>query len=340
MGLFTRQPDVLCIGSLSQDIFLPTGEGMVIDTPEDIRSERKLAFELGGKVRIEDRYENIGGVAANVAVGLSRIGLRTGACGCVGDDELGRWAAAELAKEKVDVSRLRRLSGIKTDLSAIVIDTASGERTIFHNRDASENLELHEELFSGFSTVFVSALNGEQWKDNLEIVLRAKERYGFRLVLVPGQHNVKDDRAFMLRFIGQADIAVMNRDEVIELFYEEGVSLTEPRALLERLHGVGLGTAAMTDGVHGAYASDGSEMLFAPVPESEKVAATDATGAGDAFASGFIGGILEGHELSQALAWGMANAKSVVTHYGTTPGLLSSNDLHDAAAAFTPNALR
>ncbi len=340
MNLFVaKKPDVLCIGSLSQDIFLPTDEGVIIDTPEDVRSERKLAFELGGKVRIDDRYENVGGVAANVAVGLARLGVRSAALACTGDDGLGRWVSGELEREGVDTSRIRRIPSVKTDLSAIIIDAASGERTIFHNRDASENLLLDEDAFRGIATVFVSALNGPRWKDNVETILSAKERFGFRLALVPGQHNVKDDRTLMLRLIGKADVLVLNRDEAIELFYEEGNAVTEPRELLERLHAIGAKTVAMTDGLHGAYASDGESALFAPLPESQRVSAVDATGAGDAFTSGFFGALLHGINLSQALGWGMANAKGAVGVYGTTPGLLSAGALDDAAGAFAANQL-
>ncbi len=65
--LRSRKEEILCIGSVSQDIFLPTDEGTILKTPEDIHAPLKVAFALGGKVRIEDRYENIGGVAANGA---------------------------------------------------------------------------------------------------------------------------------------------------------------------------------------------------------------------------------------------------------------------------------
>ena len=58
---------ILCVGSASKDIFFSTSEGVILQTPDDIRSQSKVAFELGGKVRSRVRVEAVGGVAANVA---------------------------------------------------------------------------------------------------------------------------------------------------------------------------------------------------------------------------------------------------------------------------------
>ncbi len=72
MWFRSKYPEVICIGSVSQDIFFPTSEGIVIETPEDITAKQKIAFELGGKYKVQDRYEAVGGVAANVSQGLAR----------------------------------------------------------------------------------------------------------------------------------------------------------------------------------------------------------------------------------------------------------------------------
>ncbi len=81
---------IICIGSSSKDIFFPTDEGVILETPEDLTSQRKIAFELGAKFRAEDRYEALGGCAANVAAGLARIGFETEYYTKIGDDDLGK----------------------------------------------------------------------------------------------------------------------------------------------------------------------------------------------------------------------------------------------------------
>ena len=51
---------VICVGSTSKDIFFPTSEGQVVDTPEDLESQKKFVFELGAKYHISDRFESLG----------------------------------------------------------------------------------------------------------------------------------------------------------------------------------------------------------------------------------------------------------------------------------------
>jgi hypothetical protein len=70
-----KTTEVICIGSCSQDIFFPSDEYVIYDTPDDITSKQKAAFEVGGKFRSLNRYEAIGGVAANTSIGLARLVL-------------------------------------------------------------------------------------------------------------------------------------------------------------------------------------------------------------------------------------------------------------------------
>jgi len=93
---------VVCIGSSGKDIFFPTREGVIVETPEDLESQKKIAFELGAKFHINDRFESMGGCAVNVACGLARLGVPSACYTVVGNDMIGRWLKEELDKESVD----------------------------------------------------------------------------------------------------------------------------------------------------------------------------------------------------------------------------------------------
>ena len=80
----------------------------------------------------------------------------------------------------------------------------------------------------------------------------------------------------------------------------------------------------MTDGVRGAWASDGTETFFVP---GRKVKALDSTGAGDAFASGFLGSYLKEKTLKECLDWGIANSSNEVQFYGSIDGLLDEEGI-------------
>lgn len=341
MWLQKRHPEVICVGSVSKDIFLPTAEGVILETPEDITAKEKVAFELGGKYRIDDRYEAVGGVAANVAIGLARLGNSTAVYSCVGNDEMGKFIEAELHEEGVATELLRHLPSAKTDLSAIIVLTQSGERTIFHNRDANEQLVIEREKFCGAKWLFVSALNGN-WKKNLADLISIRKERDLLLAFNPGQHNIKDDAKMIFSVLSQVDILLLNKDEAIELLLQSEPrpsdnELNDELFLLEKLAQTGVKRIGMTDGKRGSWGCDGKEYWHCPIFTRSGV--VDSTGAGDAFGSGFFAAHLAGKTLPEALQYGMANSGSVVGFYGAVEGLLHPDEMGTLVKNITPEFL-
>ncbi len=333
--------DVICIGSASQDIFFPTDEAVLLQTPEDITAKEKIAFELGGKYRVADRYEAVGGVAANVSCGLARLGYQVAAYSCVGDDEIGRFVLDSFKKEGVETNRITIQPEAKTDLSAIIVMTQNGERTIFHNRDANERLVVSQEKLEHARWFFVSALNGE-WQKNLDSILAAQKAFGTKLALNPGQHNIKADPQKIQEALSTVDVLLLNKDEAIELLlyvYPEATKeqLDDEQYLLERLAERGAKVIGMTDGKRGAWAFDGTEYWFCPIHTSTQV--IDSTGCGDAFGSGFLAAHIAGLPVAQALQYGIANSGSVIGYYGAIEGLLSKQAMEATLALITPTRL-
>ncbi|MFZ2299654.1 MAG: carbohydrate kinase family protein [Candidatus Moraniibacteriota bacterium] len=340
---FRQKPyEVICVGSVSKDIFFPTDAGVIIETPEDIVSKKKIAFELGGKYRVEDRYEAVGGVAANVAHGLTRLGHRAGCYSKRGRDEIGRWIVNEFKRENVPTELLFAEKDVKTDLSAIIVLTQNGERTIFHNRDANERLEIIDKTFANTEWVFLSALNGD-WQKNLRAMLALKGRYGFSLAFNPGQHNIKEDAVCVLEAVAETDVLLLNKDEAIELVLRTAErhsheQLNDETFLLQALFRAGAKIIGMTDGKRGAWGFDGTERWFCPIHTARKV--VDSTGAGDAFGSGFLAAFLESASVTRALRCGIANSGSVIGAYGAIAGLLSTDSMESIIGSITPERLQ
>lgn len=337
-----KKLDVICIGSASKDIFFPTDEGIIIETPEDLTAKQKIAFELGGKYRVKDRYEAIGGVAANVSCGLSRLGFNVASYSCVGDDEIGHYVTQSFTDEGVSIEYVTTYPNAKTDLSAIIVMTQNGERTIFHNRDANERLVVEEERLMRAEWFFVSALNGD-WKKNLETVVAAHKKSGARLALNPGQHNIREDAAVILAALSEVDVLLLNKDEAIELVMKSAVSATpdqlnDEEFLLQTLHSFGAKTIGMTDGKRGAWGSDGQSVWSCPI--AIRGAVLDSTGCGDAFGSGFMAAHLAGKILPQALQYGIANSGSVVGFYGAIEGLLTEKEMAELVDTAVPKQLK
>ncbi|MCW1888339.1 MAG: carbohydrate kinase family protein [Candidatus Moranbacteria bacterium] len=314
---------VTCVGSSSKDAFFPNDEGVFVETPKDLVSPKKVQFPLGGKILVPDRYEDVGGVAANVAIGLSRLGHKTRIVSRRGDDMIGDFITNALAADGVDTSRLITLRQTQSDLSAIIVFMQTGERTIFHNRDANEQLHVSKEDLRGTEWVFVSALNGE-WQHNIDIIRENKAKLGYKIALNPGQHNLKSDLNCMREFLKHVDILVLNHDEAIMLLgTDDSEAIKTEASLMEALSKLGPQTIGLTDGSRGAWAYQNTTFAEKKPDKVDKV--VDSTGAGDAFASGFFGALLYNHSLEEALTWGIKNSAANLKQYGATKGLLSKD---------------
>lgn len=319
---------MICIGSAGKDIFLPTAEAVIIDTPEDTYSQQKLCFELGGKHHIEDRYESPGGCATNVSVGVARLGVAVSVYGCVGYDSDGEWIISELTKNGVSCERIIRLPDMRTDLSAIIVDKNTGERTIFANRDVGEHLEICEDDLIEYQWIFVGSLYG-QYHAHATRITHIIEDHDHSFIFNPGQHNIKENPEDVIALIGHATLLFVNKDEAIEIvanakpMYNEE-ELSHEKKLLDALKELGAQVVVLTDGKRGAWAADSNQCEHI-IPENDE--SLDTTGAGDAFSSGFIAAYLCEQSLQTCLTWGRTNATGVVGYYGAQKGLLQREEM-------------
>jgi fructokinase len=71
-----------------------------------------------------------------------------------------------------------------------------------------------------------------------------------------------------------------------------------------------------TEGEHGAHILSGAERWHIP---AEPTRVVDATGAGDLFASGFLWGLTNGHDLPTCGRMGCFAAAEVISHIGARP---------------------
>ncbi len=315
---------VVCFGSASKDIFFPTNDGFIFETPADLLSQKKIAFELGAKYQIENRFEALGGCAANVAVGLARLGIECGCCAMIGDDDLGRWILEQLKKEKVSTRLIRKGKKCRSDVSAVIVDAKSAERVIFFNRDANEKMEVNaKEVSSKAGWFFVSALNG-RWRKNADAILKAISGNKARLAFNPGEKNIKDDVGKILEIMRKTEVLFVNKDEGMEIVFlsDSGASrekINEEKFLLRTLKAFGPRVVVLTDGKRGAWAQDKKQIVYSPPGEKSPL---ETTGAGDAFTSGFLAAYIKGKKLSDCVKWGTLNSGHAVLFYGAVDGLL------------------
>jgi sugar/nucleoside kinase (ribokinase family) len=319
---------IICIGSACKDVFFPTSEGKVIDTPEDLLAQKKIEFELGAKYKIETRYETLGGCAANVASGLSKLGVKTVCYSHIGDDYIAEWIKKELNKNGVDTSLISNEKNCPSDMSAIIIDKNSADRVIFSNQKANSFLEIDSNEMKETAWYFIGDLHGE-WENNLDIIFDAAKKNSVKTAWNPRQANIHDNVKKIIDCIPETNILFLNKDESIEIIngLEAKYTVEEldrEEFLTKKLCDLGAKLAVITDGVRGAWAFDGKELAFV---SGKKVNAVDSTGAGDSFNSAFLAAYLKEKDLNECLKWGIINSSNVVQYYGAIEGLLDENKI-------------
>lgn len=319
---------LLAIGSVCKDMFFPTDEGIIIETPSDVESQKKIAFELGAKYHIEHRYESLGGIAINVAAGLVKLGEMVSCYTSIGDDEIGRWIIQELNKAGINLVDNVVEKNCQSDLSSILIDTKSADRVIFSNQIANNKLVIEKEKMGHPDWIFIGDLSG-QWQKNIDTIIAFAKKSDIPIAFNPRQKTIHDDVKKIIQTISVCELLFLNKDEAIEIV--SGCNdtvlqelLNEEEYLLKTLYNLGVRTVAITDGARGAWAYDGVSILHV---EALMQKAVDSTGAGDAFTSGFFAAYLKGKTMVTSLRWGIANSSSSVTKYGGQEGLLDEKEI-------------
>ncbi len=337
---------VLCIGSMGKDIFFPL-EATEKDSKKTAE-ERVWTFNFGAKIHVEDRYLAPGGCACNVSVGLSRLGISGAAYGITGDDEVGKWIKNTLHVEGVETSDVVKIEKKNSDISMILIDKNSGERTIFVNRDVGENLQLKLKEIALPGWIFVGSLYGEEILDNMKQIHYFVASSKTRLIYNPSMHNIKTQPRMVWDLIHHASLLFLNRTEAREIITQIVLSndskynkedLKDDKKILKILAKQSGKDASviMTCGPEGALAIKEDKCYHVDTRQQSVV---DATGAGDAFASGFIAAHHKKSEIEESLRWGAANSHSVIGYYGAHKGLLKSTLIKQEAEYFKTTLLK
>jgi ribokinase len=300
--------DVITFGSAIIDIFLKSADFKVID------QEKKFICQgYGEKINLDKKEISLGGGGTNSAVCFSRHGLKVGVCCRFGKGPFGSFVVNELEKEGVN-KKFFVQKDEPTDTSVIIIGP-DGERTILIYR-GNTRLEKGNIYWEKLSTdwFYITSLEGnlQLAEDLINFAGENKIKVGWN----PGKKELADKNKIK-QLISQVEVFNLNRDEMeglIELEFND-------RSFWNEVGSLNAPLTVVTDGSKGAYLVEEGESkpYFLSAPEVDTV---DVTGAGDAFGSGFVVGLIKGMDKKTAFELAMKNASSVVQHIGAKKGLI------------------
>jgi sugar/nucleoside kinase (ribokinase family) len=300
----SRAPDVLCAGIVVADhICAPIPH-----------------LPAAGELVMADRLLlTLGGCAANVAVDLAKMGLRSAVAGRVGGDVFGRVVADMLREAGVDATALRVSPQADTS-QTLIVNVAGQDRRFIHTFGANAEFgaaDIPLDLATRCRALYVGGylLMPRVVPDELAPLFAAARKAGAKTVLDVVTPGPADYRPRLDRLLPHVDVFLPNNHEA-QLITGEA----DPVKQAEIFHRMGAGTAVVTMGGEGAVLVSDGVRLRAGV---FSVPVVDASGGGDAFDAGYLYGLLHGLEAADCLRVASALGASCVRAVGTTPGVFT-----------------
>jgi sulfofructose kinase len=265
-----------------------------------------------------------GGQCATAMVTLARLGLRTRYIGKVGSDDLGRFQIRSLESEGVDSAGVTTVQGAESQIAFIIIDEASGERTVIWHRDERLMIDENEVNPSAVTSGRVLLLDGHNVaasiaaaryarKAGIPTVLDIDNIYAGSEGLLPLIDFLISSTSFPLRMTKEADLRT---------------------ALKKLAEMTGSLFVAATLGRDGVLAYFRGEYIHSP---AFTVDCRDTTGAGDAFHGGFIYGLLAGLSVEETLRVANAVAGLKCRAIGARTALPTLEELNSLLTASAAN---
>jgi sugar/nucleoside kinase (ribokinase family) len=315
-----RQYDVITVGESTIDAYMALAHAHA-DAHLD-NETNGLCFKFGEKIDVEKYTFAIGGNATNVAVGLSRLGLTATLCTEIGDDEFSLKIRNCLATEHVERMLVHQVKG-QSNFSVAI--NFRGDRTLFvedvkreHNFDF---LDITTEM------IYLTSL-ADEWKKPYETTLAYAKKINAKIAFNPGSRQLRDESGITTAVLKQTQILFVNKQEAEWLLHQKDTPHSDEeyvKKLMQQLQKKGPQIIVVTDGKKGSYALDSDGKFYKQRTHEGEI--VERTGAGDAYATGFLAATQYGLPVPQAMEWGSWNATSVVGKIGAQAGLLTKEQM-------------
>ena len=314
-GQQTPLYDVLCLGIMVADIVAVPVSGLP---------------EKGTLATVERMELHTGGCAVNTGLSLARLGLRTAVMGKVGQDGLGDYVTGVLQGQGIDTAGVVRDPVNNTSATMVMVDE-DGERTFIHYVGA--NGAIHEEdvdldLVRRARILHVAGHNLMPGFDG-EVAGRVLQRAQAAGVMT-SLDTAWDFGGRWLELIEPClphlDLFVPSIEEARKIASRE-----DPAEVAAFFLDYGIKTVALKMGSQGCYVRTRENAFSLP---AYPVRVVDATGAGDAFAGGFLAGVALGWDLERTARLANAVGALCVTAVGATAGVRSLQETIEFMAEY------
>jgi len=279
---------------------------------------------LDGEVPIDHIKAAPGGSAANTIYGLAKLGVRTGFVGAIGDDEQGETCLKELQDIGVDTTYIRIKKGKKTGLALCISDELGrraiyvlpGANSLLNSRDIDVNYLSQAEIIH-----FSSFVDEQQF--NIQAELLEKLSGSVKISFAPGMLYAAKGILALSPLLRKSDILFINKDELEKLTGEDFMSGAK-KCLKQGCQIIvvtlGRGLTLEPGKVITGYICD-KDHEYKVETAVDFGGQPDSTGAGDAFAAGFLFGLIKQRKLDECGRLGDTMAHFAMREIGARAGL-------------------
>ncbi len=289
----------------------------------DALSNRPYDILLLGEILLDEttnhhggHFMTFGGSPANITVNLKQLGIRASLCAALGNDDVGNFLLKTLVEHDVSTTLIHRFVGPTTKV--LLKQTTETPTPDFH-RSSDHHIHFNETLYS--QLLQTKVLHLSYWpltkEPSLTTALKAIAIAKENNVLISFDPNIHaqlkteetiSDAALKILF-KQVDIIKPSLDDSARLFgfgYDKEYYMNQYELL-------GIPLILMTLGKDGVFVSHHKQRFSMP---TKAVDVLDATGAGDAFWSGFYGGLFKGLTLEESVLAGQLTSSITLKHIG------------------------
>ncbi|MGG5886870.1 adenosine kinase [Falsiroseomonas sp. HC035] len=260
--------------------------------------------------------EGSGGSGANTCAVAAALGARVGFLGKVAADELGRVFAHDIRAAGVRFPTAPLEGGAPTARCLILV-TPDGQRTMNTFLGACVTFGPDDVDEAEVASAAVTYLEGYLFdppaaQAAFYKAAKAAHAAGRKVALtLSDPFCVGRHRAAFRAFVqGEADILFANEAELLSLYETEDFDAAVAQVRTE------VALSAITRSEKGSLVVAGGESWpVAAVPTQ----VVDTTGAGDAYAAGFLAALAQGKPMAECGRWGSVAAAEAISHFGARP---------------------
>ena len=270
----------------------------------------------------KDYHRYLGGSPTNVAMNMARLGMNVAMISSVGDDGFGDYMLSRFEEAGIDTQYVYRAP--QTPSTVIFINNTSGTPEFIAYRGADKEIfpnQIPETLLNSCKIYHTTcfALSAEPARETILSAAERAAQQGVKLSIdINYSEKIWPDRVqateAIARYCKHGPLVKISQDDVDRLL-GPGLSHQE---VFEYLHGLGAQTICFTLGKDGSKLSvQGQDVIQLSALKVEKI--MDATGAGDAFWSGFLYGHIKGQKPENCLSTALQMAAIKLQNVGRIP---------------------